>query len=76
MVCYNRMRDSALFYTDRMIRVIKTPEELKGHLSSDEQVYCVMKSRRYREFGLEAPIVHEIGDDVLITNRLAVSSER
>ncbi len=76
ITCYERMRDSALFYTDRLIRVIRTPEELSGHLSSDEQAYCIIKSREYRELGLDLPIVHEIGDDVLIRNRWAVSSEQ
>jgi 4-amino-4-deoxy-L-arabinose transferase-like glycosyltransferase len=69
IACYERMRDSALFYTDRLIRVIRTPEELQALLATDEPSYCIIKSRRYRQLGLDNPVVTEIGDDVLVSNR-------
>jgi 4-amino-4-deoxy-L-arabinose transferase-like glycosyltransferase len=75
IACYERMRDSALFYTDRLIRVIRTPEELQALLATDEPSYCIIKSRRYRQLGLDNPVVTEIGDDVLVSNR-AVGAAR
>ena len=71
IACYGRMRDSALFYTDRLIRVIHTPRELRALLDTDEPSYCIIKSRRYRELGLDDPVVAEIGDDVLVSNGVA-----
>jgi hypothetical protein len=64
-----------LFYTDRLIRVIRTPEELQALLATDEPSYCIIKSRRYRQLGLDNPVVTEIGDDVLVSNR-AVGAAR
>jgi 4-amino-4-deoxy-L-arabinose transferase-like glycosyltransferase len=69
IACYGRMRDSALFYTDRLIRVIRTQEELRALLDTDEPSYCILKSRRYRQLGLDDPVVAEIGDDMLVSNR-------
>jgi 4-amino-4-deoxy-L-arabinose transferase-like glycosyltransferase len=71
IVCYSSMRGSALFYSDRPVRLIKSSKELNEFLSTDGQVYFLISSRRYREMGLEAPIVYEIGADLLISNRRA-----
>jgi 4-amino-4-deoxy-L-arabinose transferase-like glycosyltransferase len=69
IVCYGRMRDSALFYTDRLIRVIHSPGELRGLLEADWPSYCIIKSEQYGKLGFEHPVVTEIGDDVLVSNR-------
>lgn len=71
IVCYSSTRYSALFYTDRLVRVIKSPKELSEVLSTDGRAYCVISSSRYHKMGLQAPIVYERGDDLLISNRLA-----
>jgi hypothetical protein len=66
---YSSIRDSALFYTDRRLQLIRNYKELRDLLSSDRRVYCLISASRYREMGVEAPIVLEIGDDLLISNR-------
>ena len=71
IVCYSRARYSALFYTDRPVRVIKSPKELSELMSTDGRAYCVISSSRYHKIGFQAPIVYEIGDDLLISNRRA-----
>jgi 4-amino-4-deoxy-L-arabinose transferase-like glycosyltransferase len=65
---YSSIRDSALFYTDRPAWVIRNPRELVYLLSTEEDFYCVISASRYREMGLRAPIVREIGDDLLISS--------
>ena len=65
---YSSIRDSALFYTDRPLQLIRNHKELSDLLSNEEQVYCAISASRYREMGLQAPIVYEIGDDLLISN--------
>ena len=72
MANYSSMRGSTLFYTDRLVREIKSRRELTDFLSADRPVYCVISAHRYREMGLQAPIVYAIGDDLLIANRRAV----
>ena len=71
IVNYSSMRDSALFYTDRRLRVIRSQKELGDLLSADGPYYCVIAASRYREMELEAPIVREIGEDLLIASRRA-----
>ena len=72
MANYSSMRGSTLFYTDRLVRVIDSRRQLTDFLSSESPVYCVISAHRYREMGLQAPIVYAIGDDLLIANRRAV----
>ena len=67
MVNYSSMRDSALFYTDRPARVIRNQKDLDDLLSTGRPFYCVISASRYRKMGLRAPIVREIGDDLLIS---------
>jgi hypothetical protein len=65
---YSSIRDSALFYTDRSLQLIRNHKELDDLLAIDGQVYCLISASRYREMGLQAPIVYERGDDLLISN--------
>jgi len=68
---YSSIRDSALFYTDRPLRLIRNHKELNDLLSNENRAYCVISASRYHEMGLTAPIVYERGDDLLISNRRA-----
>jgi hypothetical protein len=38
-------------------------------MSTDARAYCVISSRRYHKMGFQTPIVDEIGDDLLVSNR-------
>jgi hypothetical protein len=68
---YSSIRDSALFYTNRRLQLIRNYKELSDLLSTEERVYCVISASRYREMNVQAPIIREIGDDLLISNRPA-----
>ena len=48
--------------------VIRNPRELVCLLSTGEVFCCVISASRYREMGLQALIIHQIGDDLLIAN--------
>ncbi len=62
------MRDSALFYTDRRLRMIRNRKVVRDLLSSEAPFSCLISARRYREMGLQAPIVRKIGEDLFIGN--------
>jgi 4-amino-4-deoxy-L-arabinose transferase-like glycosyltransferase len=68
---YSSIRDSALFYTDRPLQLIRNHKELSDLLAAEGQAYCVISASRYREMDVQAPIVSQIGDDLLISNRRA-----
>lgn len=68
---FKRLKDSALFYTDRFGRVVRTADELAAELSSQRRVYCVVDSRhRDRLQGLdeEFPIALEGANKLVLTN--------
>jgi len=69
IACYGRMRDSALFYTDRLIREIRNPNRLRRLLDHAEPRYCIIEREDYQKLGLDDPVVIEVGDDVLVSNR-------
>ena len=46
MVFYNRIRDSAMFYTDRGAVLLKEPAELVELMESEEREYCILDERR------------------------------
>jgi hypothetical protein len=66
---YQRLRQSTMFYTNRLARVIETADDLSDHLASNETVYCIVKKKRLDESGVEAHVIMECGDDVVISNR-------
>jgi 4-amino-4-deoxy-L-arabinose transferase-like glycosyltransferase len=68
---FKRLKDSALFYTDRYGRVVRTAADLEAHFSTDRKVYCVVDTRhRDRLQGLEEefPIALERANKVILTN--------
>jgi 4-amino-4-deoxy-L-arabinose transferase-like glycosyltransferase len=69
IACYSSLRNSALFYTDRQLLVLKSGRQLDDYLSSNDPAYVLISSRRYEKMGLEAPVVHEAGGELLISNR-------
>jgi hypothetical protein len=68
---YSSIRDSALFYTDRRLQLIRNHKELTDLLATEGRAYCVISESRYREMDVQAPIISQIGDDLLISNRRA-----
>lgn len=69
IACYSSIRDSALFYTDRKLLVLKSGRQLDDYLSSRDPAYVLISSRRYRKLGLDSTIVHESAGELVISNR-------
>ena len=68
---YNRLQDTALFYTDRKATVFRDLQSLREFLASDERVFCVIKKRYYDALEGYLPTVHvwdREGDKLLVSN--------
>ena len=68
-VFYRRIRDSALFYSHRQARVLKTEEQLKNYLASDRQVYAITTRKRFERLSFKPFILDRQGDRLLISNK-------
>ena len=71
-VFYQRIRDSAMFYTDREAAVLETPDEIVELMRSAERKYCILDKRRLEQLeGLKHLffILDRDGDKYLISNR-------
>jgi len=73
---HRRIPYSALFYSDRRARLVPTLPDLVEYLASGDEVYCVIKKRVFDSVYLDARVVLEHGDDVLISNRRTGSNNR
>jgi 4-amino-4-deoxy-L-arabinose transferase-like glycosyltransferase len=69
LVFYSRIKESALFYTDRKARVLENPEELKDYLASNNQVYCMITRKKLAGLSLMPYVVERQGDKLLISNK-------
>ena len=66
---YRRIKDSALFYSDRQALALKTAEQLKDYLASDQRVYAIITRKRYADLPFRPNIVARQGDKLLISNK-------
>ena len=69
LVFYRRIRDSALFYTHRQAQVLKTAEQLKDYLASDQRVYAVTTRKRFARLSFQPYVVARQGNKLLISNK-------
>ena len=69
LVFYRRIRDSALFYSHRRAEVLKTAEQLKDYLASDQRVYAVTTRKRLARLSFRPYVVERQGDKLLISNK-------
>jgi 4-amino-4-deoxy-L-arabinose transferase-like glycosyltransferase len=70
-VFYNRIRDSAMFYTDREAVVLENPSELSELLQSQKREYCILDERRLQEVDALKDlffILDQDGNKYLISN--------
>jgi 4-amino-4-deoxy-L-arabinose transferase-like glycosyltransferase len=65
---YRRIRDSALFYTHRQARVLKTADQLKAYLATDQRVYAIITRKRFARLPFRPYIAERQGDKLLISN--------
>ena len=68
LVFYSRIKESALFYTDRKARELESLEELKDYLASDKKVYCLITRKKLARLSLMPYVVERQGDKLLISN--------
>ena len=69
MVFYRRIKDSALFYSNRRAQELKTAEQLKDYLASDQQVYAIATRKRLARLSFKPYVVERQGDKLLISNK-------
>jgi 4-amino-4-deoxy-L-arabinose transferase-like glycosyltransferase len=72
MVFFQRWMDSALFYTDRELYVVKNPHLVRKYFGSPDRVYCLTYDRylpRLPDWEEFAHIVDRTGPILLLSNR-------
>jgi 4-amino-4-deoxy-L-arabinose transferase-like glycosyltransferase len=69
LVFYRRIRESALFYSHRQAQVLKTDEQLKDYLASDQRVYAITTRKRLARLSFRPYVVERQGDKLLISNK-------
>jgi len=69
LVFYRRIRESALFYSHRRAQVLKTAEQLKDYLASDQRVYAITTRKRLARLSFGPYVVERQGDKLLISNK-------
>lgn len=71
-VFYQRIRDSAMFYTDREAIVLERPADIQELMQSEKREYCILDERRLNELeGLKGLffVLDQDGNKYLISNR-------
>ena len=71
-VFYQRIRDSAMFYTDREAIVLERPTDIQELMQSEKREYCILDERRLKELeGLKDLffVLDQDGNKYLISNR-------
>jgi hypothetical protein len=72
LVFYRRMRESALFYTDRKAILLTTPQQLINCLDSSKRVYCVINRsyfKEIKELESRAHVIDREGHKLMISNQ-------
>jgi len=72
MLFFEDLRDSALFYTDRLAAVLREPERLMERMSRDEQTLCVIDRKHFENLEDLQKVVYVIateGSKLLISNK-------
>ena len=67
-VFYRRIKDSALFYSDRQALVLKTSDQLKDYLASDQIVYALISRKRYADLPFRPRIAERYGNKFIVSN--------
>lgn len=72
LVFFDKLRDSALFYTNRRAIVLSAPQQLKDFLASDSRVFCVIDREDFEKFDRLRHTTYVLGREgrkLLISNR-------
>jgi hypothetical protein len=72
LVFINSVKDTALFYTGRRGRILRTPKEAIEFLNSDQRVFCIVNKSLYHDLDKVKKmsyIIDEDGGKLIISNR-------
>jgi 4-amino-4-deoxy-L-arabinose transferase-like glycosyltransferase len=72
LVFINSEKDTALFYTGRKARILRTPQETIDFLSQDKKVFCIVNRSLYRDLDKVKKMSYIIGEEggkLIISNR-------
>jgi 4-amino-4-deoxy-L-arabinose transferase-like glycosyltransferase len=72
LVCYHRLKDSALFYTNRLVLVLKGRQQLMDYLASDKPVFCIIERRHFERLEKAKKMFYVFerdGNRLIISNR-------
>ena len=72
LVFINSEKDTALFYTGRKARILRTPRETIDFLSQDKRVFCIVNKSLYTDLDKVKKIsyiIDEEGGKLIISNR-------
>jgi 4-amino-4-deoxy-L-arabinose transferase-like glycosyltransferase len=72
LVFFWRLRDSALFYTDRKATILYSEQEVLSYLGSGKMALCIIEKEQYRQFSsvmAASSIIGEEGNKLLIAVR-------
>jgi hypothetical protein len=68
-VFYRGIKESSLFYTLRRGQSLKTAEQLKDYLVSDQRVHAITPRKRLARLPFKPYVVERQGDKLLISNK-------
>ena len=76
LVFYDKERDSFLFYTNRMIVILETPQQLKEFMATDKPVYCIFKRDDWEDVGMLHHTMHIVAEEghMLIASNIKPAS--
>jgi hypothetical protein len=73
IIDYNRIANSTVFYSDRMVKLIKGKDNLLEFLNQQGKWYCMMDEKQYIKYQDEITkrsiIIYREGNRLLLTNK-------
>lgn len=72
LVFFEKLKDSALFYTNRRALVLDTTQQLMDYLASPQRVFCVIEKEsldKLEKLDEMAYVIDHEGDKLIISNR-------
>jgi hypothetical protein len=68
---FHRVKDTALFYTDRKASILRGQQSITEYLASEKRVFCVIDKKHFDVLKSHLPTAHvwaQEGDKLLISN--------
>jgi len=72
LVFYRKLRDTALFYTNRRARILHLPSQLVEYMTSNKRAFCIIQKKDFQELDKLKEIsrvLDQEGKDLLISTR-------